>query len=335
MSRYLFAGNLVALVGLALAGRPAPADPPEGKHRVKLSKLNARALQTLQRERDPRRRAQVIRELARSADPSLMPVLAYYVAYDPDASVREAASHAVGLIRARAARWTPPAFPRLERDRALISPEYRADRERAEEVYANLDRLRNARKPWQRADAARDLARLGSPRVIPALASAAAYDPDVTVRNVASRAIARLQRQVTNYQPPPPPPYQIDEVDQPPPPALDNTVQLIQKCAMHYLGRLARPEEVNFWVQHFRNGGTYLQMLTTGLASGEYYQRCGLNPSTFITHLFEDVLRRAPSVYEMQVWLGYLNQFRGDRKALVQQWMQTAWPAALQAGYPY
>src|SRR5260370_7997337 len=87
MSRYLFAGNLVALVGLALAARPAPADPPEGKHRVKLSKLNARALQTLQRERDPRRPAQVIPQLPRSAHPSSMPLLPSYLASTPPASL--------------------------------------------------------------------------------------------------------------------------------------------------------------------------------------------------------------------------------------------------------
>jgi hypothetical protein len=111
----LFAVGLTGLLALATTAGETRGQPPRSKpDRVRLSAWEVKAVQTLQQARIARQREEALRALARSREPKLAPVIAHYAAYDPEYSVREAASQALARMRYHGTRYTPPDYPRRE-----------------------------------------------------------------------------------------------------------------------------------------------------------------------------------------------------------------------------
>jgi Domain of unknown function (DUF4214) len=348
MTRYLSTFLCAALVAAGLAAGHARAQRPrQDAGRLRLTSWDAKALETLQRSRDAGRRVEAARQLARSGNPQLIQVLAHYAAYDQSYDVREAASHAVARLRRGAERWEAPEPPRIGRRDDLVDEKFADDRERAREAQDAIEALRSERQAHRREDAARALGRVGGPGAIELLAHAAAYDPDPTVRLVATRAVERIRERADRWAPPDRPEREVEAYEPQPvevpvwgeyrqgPPRGDDTADLIQLAAAHYLNRDLAPQEVRDWLDHFRRRGDYWKMLHTFLASEEYFRRSNNDPRVFVRRLYADVLRREPDEAGYRNWLRVFDQGRGDRNRFVQQFLETSQREFQQKGYRY
>jgi hypothetical protein len=329
--------SLAIAGGLILLARTSnvQADPPE---KLRLNSWEAKAVKSLERERDARARAEALRQLSRSREVKLLPLLAYYAAYDPEVVVRDAASLALTQLRGRVDRWEAPTFPRVERDAGLVGTQWQDDERKISEAREALGELQTDRKPYRREDAARTLGRIGGPPAIPFLAHAAAYDPDGAVRIVAGRAVEKIREREARWQAPPPPRYDIVPGPVVEPPRIDRTAYMIVRVVAHYLGRNTRPEEIANWQTHFREGGTYQKFLATVLGSDEYYQRCGSDPDRWIGRMFIDMLRRPPSDEEFRRWKYRWqrnNGGGGERMETAREFVDTFNDARNREGFDY
>jgi hypothetical protein len=78
---------------------------------------------------------------------------------------------------------------------------------------------------------------------------------------------------------------------------------------MTLLGRAASQSEIDSWVGRFVHGLTNEQMIAGFVGSPEYYYRAEKgrgNKVAWISHAYQDVLFRVPSVPEVQNWLRFL-----------------------------
>ena len=70
-----------------------------------------------------------------------------------------------------------------------------------------------------------------------------------------------------------------------------------------FLGRAARPDEVNAWLARFQQGETRASVAAGILASDEFFADANNTPSTFIVHVYQDVLHRTPNSSEVLFWM--------------------------------
>lgn len=98
----------------------------------------------------------------------------------------------------------------------------------------------------------------------------------------------------------------------------------IRQCVRRYLNRVAAPIEVHNWMTHFRDGGTYGQMLAAVLASDEYWFLRGGHPRALVIALYQDLLRRSPAHFEIQEWLHNWTRVGGDRRQFVYDFVNAA-----------
>src|SRR5262249_55769929 len=150
-------GSMVLVTALLVAGGEARAQPPTvppGKLRVGVWNSDARALKALESEKDARDRERAARQLGRSQNVGVIPLLAHYAAYDPNLTVREASSAALSEIRSYRDKWTPPEFPDIDRGRGLVADKYADDRDRIQEALEALGKLKSEKKSFRREEAA-------------------------------------------------------------------------------------------------------------------------------------------------------------------------------------
>src|SRR5438270_10247726 len=75
----------------------------------------------------------------------------------------------------------------------------------------------------------------------------------------------------------------------------ERDVSLIRSDYALYLGRAPRTDEVVSWLTQFQAGANRVQVAAGIIASDEVFALAGKNPSTFITHTYQDVFLRTPS----------------------------------------
>jgi HEAT repeats len=333
----LLASGLAALSALALSTGEARAQfAPRTPEPLRLSAWQASALRTLQTDPSPRAREQALRQLGRSEDPRLIPVLAHYAAYDPDYLVRESAAHTIARIRQSQARWAPPPFPAVTDRRSLVAEQYSRDRRRIREAGDAAEDLRTSTVALRRENAARALSQIGGPGAIPVLAYAAAYDPDSAVRQIANRGVEGIRRQVARWQPPPLPAFPV-AADQPPvivgPPERHHfhppgprygspQGELILNTFIHYLRRQPTAEEVRHRLGEFQRGRNFEDMLVLVLSSDEYFVQSGRDPARLIVRYYNDVLRRQPDQAGLQGWLQQWQRLRGNRETFARRFVE-------------
>ena len=69
-------------------------------------------------------------------------------------------------------------------------------------------------------------------------------------------------------------------------------------------GRTARTDEVVAWDNTIQQQGSNRGAVEVSiLASDEFFADANKDPSTFITHVYQDVLKRTPSQSEINFWL--------------------------------
>jgi hypothetical protein len=76
-----------------------------------------------------------------------------------------------------------------------------------------------------------------------------------------------------------------------------------------FLGRVPSENEIQLWVNNFLAGVTNEQMIGGFVGSPEYYERATEgrgNQAAWISHVYQDVLFRPPTVEEVNLWLRYL-----------------------------
>lgn len=91
----------------------------------------------------------------------------------------------------------------------------------------------------------------------------------------------------------------------------------------HFLGRKADEAGLREWTQHLLDGMPVLEAQAAFLASGEYYQRQGGRPETFLQGLFYDVLGRTANRQDLREQLASLRTF-GNRQAYILAYLQNA-----------
>jgi hypothetical protein len=74
------------------------------------------------------------------------------------------------------------------------------------------------------------------------------------------------------------------------------------------LGRQARPDEVNYWLSLMQSGASADTVKADILGSGEYFQRAGNSPSTFVNSLYQNDLGRSADPGGVNYWDSLLSQ---------------------------
>jgi hypothetical protein len=97
---------------------------------------------------------------------------------------------------------------------------------------------------------------------------------------------------------------------------------LINSYYEKFLGRAADPAGLQAWLNVLAAGAGDEAVAAGILGSGEYFARQGSNPASFIRGLYHDLLSRAPSQAEVNVWLTILGQ--ASRTAVAQAFLTSS-----------
>ena len=169
----------------------------------------------------------------------------------------------------------------------------------------------------RRLAAAEELGETGDPRVLEALATAAAHDTDPDVRRAARRAIRQIRGdQGGNWN------GGWGFVPQPPP--QDPNVTLVQSWYQRFLGRSADSGGLATFVGMLRRGVAATDVQAGILASDEFWRLQGGRTDLFIRGLYVAVLNREPSRDEVRGWERRFVALRGDRARLTQEFVTAA-----------
>ncbi len=171
----------------------------------------------------------------------------------------------------------------------------------------------------QREEAAERLGRSGDLRWVAVLATAAANDPSLRVRDAAQAAIASIRE--ANGRPNPIVPPRPSPWD-PFPNPVDHFADMIDSWFQQYLRRPVDPGGLSSRLGLLRRGTDPQQIQADILGSGEYWDNNGSNPGGFIRALYNDILQREPTRQDMRYWLDRFQQNQGNRSAVALEFLQ-------------
>ena len=89
-------------------------------------------------------------------------------------------------------------------------------------------------------------------------------------------------------------------------PYRDNAVAVVKSWYRQYLHREAEPSGLQGWVTQLRQGQDPTYLLSSLLASQEYFQNAGSTPAGWIKALYWDLAGRRPTFRETRYWQGRL-----------------------------
>src|SRR5262249_45402136 len=141
--------------------------------------------------------------------------------------------------------------------------------------------------------AAEELGETGDPRVLEALATAAAHDTDPEVRRAARRSIRQIRGEQGGG-------WGGGFLPQPPP--QDPNVTLVQSWYQRFLGRSADASGLATFAGMLQRGVSATDVQAGILASDEFWQLQGGRADLFIRGLYRAVLNREPSRQEVGIW---------------------------------
>ncbi len=165
--------------------------------------------------------------------------------------------------------------------------------------------------PNRRRDAALSLGQRGSASVVGRLASAAAYDPERSVRVAAGDAIAMIKRRSAGewaVRPPAPSGYR----------------QMVESWYTLYLNRAPDPTGVRDFVNRLSRGASPEEVQSSIIGSDEYYRLHGSRPASWIAGMYADVLNRSARPDEISHWLGMYQRLGGSREQTALEFLRTA-----------
>jgi hypothetical protein len=165
--------------------------------------------------------------------------------------------------------------------------------------------------PSRRRDAALSLGQRGSSAVVGRLASAAAYDPERSVRVAAGDAIAMIKRRSAGD-------WAVR------PPAATGYRQMVESWYALYLNRAPDPTGVRDFVNRLNRGASPEEVQASIIGSDEYYRLHGSRPASWIAGMYADVLDRSARPDEIRHWLGMFQRLGGSREQTALEFLRTA-----------
>ena len=165
--------------------------------------------------------------------------------------------------------------------------------------------------PNRRRDAALSLGQRGSAAAVSRLASAAAYDPERSVRVAAGDAIAMIKRRSAD-----------DWAVRPPAP--NSFRQLVESWYSLYLNRAPDPTGVRDFVNRLSRGASPEEVQASIIGSDEYFRLHGSRPASWIAGMYADVLNRSARRDEISHWLGMFQRLGGSREQTALEFLRTA-----------
>ena len=163
---------------------------------------------------------------------------------------------------------------------------------------------------WRR-DAALSLGQRGATAAVGRLASAAAYDPERSVRVAAGDAIAMIKRRSAGD-------WAVR------PPAANSYRQLVESWYSLYLNRVPDPTGVRDFVNRMARGATPEDIQASIIGSDEYYRLHGSRPPSWIAGMYADVLNRSARPDEISHRLGMYQRLGGSREQTALEFLRTA-----------
>jgi hypothetical protein len=168
----------------------------------------------------------------------------------------------------------------------------------------------------RRFEAAQALGETGDPRVLEALATAAAHDTEPDVRRAARVAIRQIRGDQGGgdwgHGPFPQPQKQ------------DPNAVLVESWYQRYLGRSADQSGLAAFSGMLARGVPAEDVQAGILASDEFWRNCGGRPAAFVVALYQAVLNRQPNRQEAAGWLRRASTLGGDRGRLAQEFVVAA-----------
>jgi len=180
-----------------------------------------------------------------------------------------------------------------------------------------IETLQSDPNAASRREAARVLGLRGGASAIPALAQAAAFDPDRQVRAAAGDAIALIRRRTASswIRPPSGP---------------NSHRALVESWYQLYLRRPADPAGLRDNVDRLRRGVSPIDVQASILGSEEYFKLHGSRQRSWVAALYADVLDRSPSHREVQNWIQLLQRAGGSRERTAADFLRAAQPELAQ-----
>ncbi len=97
---------------------------------------------------------------------------------------------------------------------------------------------------------------------------------------------------------------------------------VIRSYYQRYLERLPDAPGLRGWINHAYRSGSLREVQVAILSSVEYFLQSYNNPQVFVQFLFQDVLGRQPSQWELNYWVSrYHEAFGGDREEFVREFL--------------
>jgi hypothetical protein len=177
---------------------------------------------------------------------------------------------------------------------------------------AQIDVLQSDPNAFNRQAAAQNLGLRGNLAALPALAQAAAYDPDRQVRIAAGDAIALIRRRGAGAWIGRPPPVQ------------NNQRALVESWYQLFLHRPADEGGMRDFMDRLRRGASPLEVQAAMLGSDEYFRLNGSRDRAWIAAMYSDVLNRSPSPREVQGWVQSLRRSGGSRAGTALEFLRAA-----------
>jgi hypothetical protein len=102
------------------------------------------------------------------------------------------------------------------------------------------------------------------------------------------------------------------------------TIDQVEALYIGYFGRAGEPDGVNYWVGQLNQGYSFAEMAASfavqaeTLAQYPYLSNPELNPSDFITSVYQNLFGRGPDPEGLSYWADQLNDRAGDPAAVGQ-----------------
>ncbi len=96
---------------------------------------------------------------------------------------------------------------------------------------------------------------------------------------------------------------------------------IINQVFQELLGKIPSAKEQVAWSAYLAQGNSLNDLKAKIISSPNYYDRMGNNPSVFVQSMIQALKRQPASSQEVVAWTNRLQQFNGDREALVREFI--------------
>ncbi len=97
----------------------------------------------------------------------------------------------------------------------------------------------------------------------------------------------------------------------------ENRERVISKFYLQFLGRAPGAETLLYWKEQNQE-----DLLAALLAGEEYFDKNGKTPALFVRALFRDLLKRFPTISEIEAWVGLMSSHSATREDVVRDFLE-------------